>query len=187
MFGTELEFSRNWVSNLNDDAIFAETEEITDLRIAGNVIEQSLTAINFARKVAGNSVFVYRNLIDLRRPTASVRPQPQPHGGTQPLELGHLFKGDFPRWPARLVPQHDPGQRPGRALLLRILPQLRRRVAPTRLQQHLRGHRRDSRCPRADQLATQADLARRHRRQLLPQDQSLQRRAAAPPAGIQPR
>jgi hypothetical protein len=104
MFGTELEFSRNWVSNLNDDAIFAETEEITDLRIAGNVIEQSLTAINFARKVAGNSVFVYRNLIDLRRPTASARPQPQPqpHGGTQPLELGHLFKGTSPDGPLDL-------------------------------------------------------------------------------------
>jgi hypothetical protein len=100
MFGTGLEFSRNWINNLNDDALFAETEGITDLKIFENVVEQALSAVNFARKTAGNGVLVYRNLIDLRRPTASVRPQP--HDGLPPLQLGHLFKGTYPDGPLDL-------------------------------------------------------------------------------------
>jgi hypothetical protein len=42
LFGTTMEFSRNWVFNLNDDAIFAETRGITDARIFENVVEQCL-------------------------------------------------------------------------------------------------------------------------------------------------
>ena len=47
------------------------------LRIFENVIEQCLTAISFATEVPAARVAVYRNLFDLRRPTA-VRPAPGP-------------------------------------------------------------------------------------------------------------
>lgn len=100
LFGTGLEFSRNWVTNLNDDALVVETEGIADLKIFENVIEQSLTALNFARETAGNGVRVYRNLIDLRRPIAGVRPRPD--GATEPTRLGHLFKGGSPDGPLDL-------------------------------------------------------------------------------------
>ena len=97
LFGTGLEFSRNWINNLNDDALVVETDGIADLRIFGNVIEQSLTAINFAREIAGGGVSVYRNLFDLRRPIAGIRPRPG--DATQPLRLGHLFKANQPDGP----------------------------------------------------------------------------------------
>jgi len=106
LFGTGLEFSRNWVSNLNDDALYAETVGITDLRIFANVIEQSLTGISFAgEKFPGNGVSVYRNLFDLRRPTAGIRPRPPAAGGEQedgPLRLGQFFKGGCPDGPLDL-------------------------------------------------------------------------------------
>jgi hypothetical protein len=108
LFGTALEFSRNWVFNLNDDAIFAETRGVTDLQIFENVVEQCLTGISFAAGVAGNGVAVYRNLFDLRRPTAGRRPQADPaapddpDNPKDPLRLGQLFKSDLPDGPLDL-------------------------------------------------------------------------------------
>jgi hypothetical protein len=109
LFGTALEFSRNWVANLNDDAIFAETRGITGLRIFENVVERCLTVINFAAGVAGNGVAVYRNLFDLRLPTAGRRPQPDnpavpddPENPKDPLRLGQFFKSDRPDGPLDL-------------------------------------------------------------------------------------
>ena len=43
LFGTTPEFSRNWIFNLNDDALFAETLGNADTRIFENVMEQCLT------------------------------------------------------------------------------------------------------------------------------------------------
>lgn len=108
LFGTALEFSRNWIANLNDDAIFADTRGVTDLRIFENVIEQCLTGISFATGVAGNGVAVYRNLFDLRRPTAGRRPSADPDGPEDPddpkdpLRLGQFFKSDLPDGPLDL-------------------------------------------------------------------------------------
>jgi len=108
LFGTNMEFSRNWVFNLNDDAIFAETRGITDARIFENVIEQCLTGISFSRGIAGNGVAVYRNLFDLRRPTAGRRPPidpaapEDPDNPKDPLRFGQLFKSDLPDGPLDL-------------------------------------------------------------------------------------
>ena len=105
LFGTTPEFSRNWLFNLNDDALFAETLGVTDARIFENVIEQCLTGISFARGVAGNGVAVYRNLFDLRRPTAGRRPPVDPDAPEDPdkpkdpLRFGQLFKSDLPDGP----------------------------------------------------------------------------------------
>jgi hypothetical protein len=108
LFGTTMEFSRNWVFNLNDDAIFAETRGITDARIFENVVEQCLTGISFSRGIAGNGVAVYRNLFDLRRPTAGRRRPVDPEAPEDPdepkdpLRFGQLFKSDLPDGPLDL-------------------------------------------------------------------------------------
>ena len=105
LFGTDLEFSRNWVFNLNDDAIFTETRGITGARIFENVVEQCLTGINFATGVAGNGVAVYRNLFDLRRATLGRRRPVDPNASAElktPLRLGQLFKSDLPDGPLDL-------------------------------------------------------------------------------------
>lgn len=100
LFGSDLEFSRNWVFNLNDDALFAEPEGARNLRIFENVFQQCLIVVSMAREVAGNGIFVYRNLIDLRSPTAKNRPRPV--GETTPLHHGQLFKGNRPDGPLDL-------------------------------------------------------------------------------------
>jgi hypothetical protein len=104
LFGSRLAFTRNLVSNLDDDALIAETEGLTDLRIFENVIEQALTGISFGtQNFAGNGVSVYRNLFDLRRPTLGIRPRPdvgEPR--PDPLRLGQLFKGNTPDGPLDL-------------------------------------------------------------------------------------
>jgi hypothetical protein len=105
--GTALEFSRNWVANLNDRC-HLRRDPVTDLRIFENVIQQCLTGISFAVGVAGNGVAVYRNLFDLRRPTAGRRPSADPDGPEDPdnpkdpLRLGQLFKSKLPDGPLDL-------------------------------------------------------------------------------------
>jgi Right handed beta helix region len=77
LFGKDVEFSGNWVKNMNDDAIVIDTENSANHRIFGNVIEQCQTAISSGgASAAGAGTLVYRNLIDLRRPFAKSRPQP---------------------------------------------------------------------------------------------------------------
>ena len=77
LFGRDVEFSRNWVRNMNDDAVVIDTENSADHRIFGNVIEQCQFAISSGgHSVAGLGTLVYRNLIDLRRPFAKSRPRP---------------------------------------------------------------------------------------------------------------
>jgi hypothetical protein len=100
LFGSDLDFSRNWIHNLNDDGLFAEPEGGTNIRIFGNVVQQSLMAISMARRQAGNGLAVYRNLIDLRDPTASIRPRP--FDEKNPLAHGQLFKSNAPDGPLNL-------------------------------------------------------------------------------------
>jgi hypothetical protein len=77
LFGRDVEFSGNWVKNMNDDAVVIDTEDSANHRIFGNVIEQCQSAISSGgASVAGAGTLVYRNLIDLRRPFAKSRPRP---------------------------------------------------------------------------------------------------------------
>jgi Right handed beta helix region len=72
-FGTGLRFSRNWIQNLDDDAIVIDTDGSADLQIFENVIEQCQTVLSSGGG-AGSGTSVFRNLIDLRRPFAKSRP-----------------------------------------------------------------------------------------------------------------
>ncbi len=75
--GDTVEFSNNWVRNINDDAVFVG-KNITTLLILNNVFEQCLMALSVATNSSAGRVFMHRNLIDLRRPTAGRRPHPDP-------------------------------------------------------------------------------------------------------------
>lgn len=101
LFGRNLEFRKNWISNLNDDALVLDAQGVDNLRVHENVIERSLTALSFAQDRAAGNVAVYRNLIDLRRPTAGIRPQFD--GTGDPLRYGHLFKDNSATGPIDLV------------------------------------------------------------------------------------
>ncbi|TCM49004.1 hypothetical protein [Kribbella sp. VKM Ac-2568] len=75
MFGAGMRFHHNWVHNLNDDAIALNAVAPTvDARVWQNVITKCLMAISYGNQnhVSGQCS-VYRNLIDLRQPTAGVR------------------------------------------------------------------------------------------------------------------
>jgi hypothetical protein len=77
MFGTGMRFHHNWVHNFNDDALVLNAVSPTaDARVWQNVFTQCLMAISYGNKqnVSGQCS-VFRNLIDLRRPTAGIRPR----------------------------------------------------------------------------------------------------------------
>jgi hypothetical protein len=98
LFGNGVEFSRNWVKNMNDDAIVIDTENAADHRIFGNVIEQCQMAISSGGDVAaGSGTLVFRNLIDLRRPFAKNRPPPPGavDDDSQPLPAPQFNAGEI--------------------------------------------------------------------------------------------
>jgi len=72
-----MRFHHNWVHNLNDDALALNAVYPTvDARVWQNVFTQCLVAISYGSQ--GNiseQCSVFRNLIDLRRPTAGIRPR----------------------------------------------------------------------------------------------------------------
>jgi hypothetical protein len=110
LVGDGVEFSRNWVKNMNDDAIVIDTENAADHRIVANVIEQCQVAISSGGdSAAGSGTLVFRNLIDLRRPFAKNRPRPRgavdDNGNLLPepvihagdiLATGALYKSNAP-------------------------------------------------------------------------------------------
>jgi len=92
VFGDGMRFHHNWVHNLNDDGIALSGEaETTNARIFGNVMTQCLTALSFASEKTLGPVYVYGNLIDIRRPTLGIRRR-KATGVPDSLRQGHFFK-----------------------------------------------------------------------------------------------
>ncbi|HWM88449.1 MAG TPA: hypothetical protein VNO33_21485, partial [Kofleriaceae bacterium] len=88
--GTRTDFHHNRIHNVHDEAIFlqAATSE-SGLRIHHNVIDQVLSGLSFSGKGTG-ARYVYRNVFDLRTPTASYRPSA---GSERDVwRYGHPFK-----------------------------------------------------------------------------------------------
>jgi hypothetical protein len=88
LIGTNLVFHHNLVHNLNDEGMFLDGGLTANVKIYQNVITNVLNAISFAGecpdnqpngdkcvKTIGGSRYIYRNLIDLRGPTAGIRPR----------------------------------------------------------------------------------------------------------------
>jgi len=110
LFGDDMEFSDNWIHNINDDAIIAETEGGANLKVFGNVVEQCQTGISYGLKKAGEGAWIYRNLFDLRRPFAKSRPRVVEQVDAavpdseeeRPLASGAFFKTNPPDGPLHL-------------------------------------------------------------------------------------
>lgn len=92
--GQRLQFRHNWIHNLNDEAIFFDAAENSHGLVHENVITQCLSAISFAGEKVSGPWFIYRNLIDLRSPTAGKRPKFP--GDKDVFRFGHLYKGNPP-------------------------------------------------------------------------------------------
>jgi hypothetical protein len=93
IFGQDMEFHHNWIHNLNDDGIALSGEaETSNAKIYCNVMTQCLTALSFAATEALGPVYLYGNLIDIRRPTLGVRRKTAGSPGTDSLRQGHFFK-----------------------------------------------------------------------------------------------
>ena len=110
LFGQGTSFHHNWVHNIHDDALIVNLRETRDLDVHHNVITKCLMALSFARtgpEAIGGPRRVHRNLIDLREPTAGIRPRPpghlvdkddtQPHDGV--YRYGQLYKSNQPDGP----------------------------------------------------------------------------------------
>lgn len=96
VFGTGMRYHHNWIHNINDDALFmggsdAHTE---DAWIYRNVITQVLTTFSFAADAPQKQVRLFRNLIDLRRPTLGIRPQGREDDDGRALRYGQFFKSN---------------------------------------------------------------------------------------------
>ena len=93
--GDGVVFRRNWVHNINDDGIYVGAAT-SDLRVSGNVFEQCLMALSVAVDSPAGAVYLHRKLIDLRKPTAGRRPQPQPENVPEEdravMRDGNMFK-----------------------------------------------------------------------------------------------
>jgi hypothetical protein len=94
--GVQTLFTRNWVHDLHDEGLFiSDSDAIDGLQIKQNVFERVLSTFSFAGSNQGGDRYIYRNLVDLRQPTAGIRPR----GGGQPKQpwrWGHPFKHNAP-------------------------------------------------------------------------------------------
>jgi len=89
--GYNIRFHHNWVSALQDDGIYvsAPTPGYTrSIHIYQNYLTSGFTAFGaHARGGPGGDVYLYRNIVDLRRPMRWNRPTEENPDGT--LEYGH--------------------------------------------------------------------------------------------------
>jgi hypothetical protein len=95
VFGIRAEYHHNWIHDINDDALNfggagAGTE---DAWIHHNVMTRCLTAFSFGARSRAGRVRIFRNLVDLREPTASIRPATE---GGKALRTGVLVKLNGP-------------------------------------------------------------------------------------------
>jgi hypothetical protein len=90
--GTDSSLHHCRIGPMQDEALYInEVKDIDNLRVHHNVYERVLSSISSAGKPSGPR-YVYRNIYDLRDPTASYRPGVSPKG---PWRWGHVFKGNL--------------------------------------------------------------------------------------------
>ncbi|MEP7111235.1 MAG: hypothetical protein ABI760_24780, partial [Ferruginibacter sp.] len=74
----DVDFHHNLITNMNDDAIYIDQKKGNTLKVHHNVFTRCLTCFSYIGKASaplqGGPWYIYRNLIDLRQPTASFRP-----------------------------------------------------------------------------------------------------------------
>lgn len=101
----DLDMHHNWISNMNDEGMILDAMpklddglEARGMRIYQNVIERTLNPISFAGLDADpgwmGPTRIYRNIIDLRRPVAGVRPNPSDRNHPDVWRHGSAFKSN---------------------------------------------------------------------------------------------
>jgi hypothetical protein len=96
--GSKVDFHHNWVRDLNDEGLVLDAYGKRNMRVHDNVILKTLSAISFASQavgsqdVVGGPFYIYRNLVDLREPTAGFRPRVI--GDTDVWSYGSTFKSN---------------------------------------------------------------------------------------------
>jgi hypothetical protein len=90
--GTNIDFHHNWITNLNDEGLFLDANQSANVRIHQNVIVKTLSPISFAGEKVAGPFYIYRNLIDVRAPTAGHRPRHP--GDTDVWRYGNTFKSN---------------------------------------------------------------------------------------------
>jgi hypothetical protein len=96
--GSHVDFHHNWINNLNDEGLFLDQYGKEDVRVHENVLLKTLSPLSFAgeRKggieEVGGPFYIYRNLVDVRAPTAGYRPRFV--GDTDVWRYGNTFKSN---------------------------------------------------------------------------------------------
>jgi len=96
--GNDVDFHHNWVRNLNDEGLFLDAYGRNNVRVHHNVILKTLSAFSFAGEAVGDVTavggpfYIYRNLVDLREPTAGYRPKRV--GDVDVWRYGSAFKSN---------------------------------------------------------------------------------------------
>jgi hypothetical protein len=86
-------FHHNWIDNLDDEGLLLDAKPAAGGCIHSNVITRCLAAISMAGKgITAGHWSIYRNLIDLREPTAGQRPRWV--GDTDVWRFGAPFKSN---------------------------------------------------------------------------------------------
>lgn len=88
--GKNFNFHHNWINNLHDEGLFLDAGKDISGRVHNNVITQVLSAISFAGGDTARHWYIYRNLVDLRKPTAGYRPK---HTG---FDKDSVWRGGMP-------------------------------------------------------------------------------------------
>jgi hypothetical protein len=102
LIGNNLSFHHNWINNLNDEGPAVDYyPKAFNMQIYQNVILKTLSAISFAGAHEEGQWYIYRNLIDLRGPTAGYRPRRPDDDDRQKYvwRYGHFHKNESPDGP----------------------------------------------------------------------------------------
>ena len=93
LVATNMHFHHNWIDNLQDEGMMLDAQPSASGRIHSNVITRCLSPISMAiKEFTAGPWFIYRNLIDLRAPTAGHRPRFV--GDTAVFRFGNAFKSN---------------------------------------------------------------------------------------------
>jgi hypothetical protein len=93
--GENVHFHHNLISNLHDEAVILDARRLSTGHFHHNVVERSLDAFSMSTTpFLIGPWYIYRNLIDLRRPTASYRPRNKQLGSQGVWRSGAPFKVD---------------------------------------------------------------------------------------------
>jgi len=89
--GRDIHFHHNWVDEIQDDAVYlsSPTPYVSDkVYIYQNLISTATSAFGLhARGGPGGDIYVFRNVVDMRRPVRFCRTPERPNGG---IERGRL-------------------------------------------------------------------------------------------------